>query len=56
MSSYDERPVVFDCHGTELIGIVATPLALVVPNYLRRYRPGGQREAVARTAICLICF
>lgn len=51
MSSYDERPVVFDCHGTELIGIVATPKApgahptgVVVVVGGPQYRVGSHRQ------------
>lgn len=36
--------------GLAELGIVATPLALVVPNYLRRYRPGGGRRPIPGAA------
>ncbi len=36
--------------GLAELGIVATPIDLVVPTYLRRYRPGGGRRPIAPTA------
>ena len=32
--------------GLADLGIVATPLELVVPSYLARYRPGGRRRSL----------
>ena len=32
------------------LGIAATPVEQVVPEYLRRYRPGGGRRATAQAA------
>jgi NADH dehydrogenase len=30
--------------GLSALGVVATPMELIVPDYLRRYRPGGGRK------------
>lgn len=51
MMTINERPVVFDCHGTELIGIVATPRS-VAPHRTGvvvlvggpQYRVGSHRQ------------
>ena len=36
--------------GLADLGIVATPIDLVVPAYLERYRPGGGRREILSTA------
>lgn len=51
MSRYDEHPVVFDCHGTELVGIVATQkspglhhIGVVILVGGPQYRVGSHRQ------------